>query len=71
MTSLIIFHLSWPLLFLQTLDDCYGIADSAAGVPDSGRQVHGSNVVHQNIIKRFNQVKNNERICLIVGMISD
>ena len=41
----------------KTLDDCYGIVDSSGGVPDAGRQLHGSNVVHQNIIKRFNQVK--------------
>lgn len=39
----------------KTLDECYGASDSSAGIPDSGRQLHGSNVVHQNIIKRFNQ----------------
>jgi hypothetical protein len=36
----------------KTLDDCYGAVETAG---DAGKQLHGSNVVHQNIIKRFNQ----------------
>ena len=38
----------------KTLEDCYGVAESSA---EAGKLLQGSNVVHQNIIKRFNQVK--------------
>ena len=37
----------------KTLDDCFSVAES---VGDTGKMVQGSNVVHQNIIKRINQV---------------